>query len=84
MIIASADKASEREIERERERESERESEREREKERERERESERENETARFGSFTLSDILCSTNCTKIHLDRLPRPCQGLLNLRNS
>ena len=68
MIIASADKASEREIERERESE----------------RESERENETARFGSFTLSDILCSTNCTKIHLDRLPRPCQGLLNLRNS
>ena len=70
MIIASADKASEREIERERERV--------------RERASERENETARFGSFTLSDILCSTNYTQIHLDRLPRPCQGLVNLRNS
>ena len=47
MIIARADKASEREIERERERESERK----RGRERESGRESERENETARFGS---------------------------------
>ena len=63
MIIARADKASEREIERERERA--------RERERESGRESERENETARFGSRQAPEsfaLLASSGDRKVSM----------------